>query len=187
LLVILSPVLFHFGMDIRAHHKADKRLAELAALERTSLAGRLPRHYIDTGEFYPELDAFVRQRHGLRRLPEPEDERLSQAYQHYRAAENCHRRNPDNPMLPGTQLPICRPVPESVQSALGLREPLLVFAAGHATSMMEDNILAGKIYEIRLITPEEDLLVAYYEERTVENKPGIFNPYASGRRNASTE
>lgn len=188
LLMILSPILFHFGMDMRAQHKADKRLAELAALERTSLAARLPRYYVGTpGFFSPELNAFVERRYGLRRLPEAEDYRLSQAYAHYREAESCHRFNSDNPMMPGTRLPKCKLLPDSVQSVLGLREPILVFAEGHATSMQEDNILAGKIYEIRLITPKEDLLVAYYEERTVEDTPGIFNPYASGRRNASDE
>lgn len=187
-LVILSPVLFHVGMDLHAQHKADKRQAALAALERTSLAGKLPRHYIAVGgAFGPELHAFVQRRYGLRRLPEGEDYRVSQAYAHYREAERCHRFNPGNPMMPGTRLAICKRLPDSAHGALGLGEPILVFAEGQATSMREDNILAGKIYEIRLITPDEDLLVAYYEERTVEETPGIFNPYASGRRNASQE
>jgi hypothetical protein len=90
-------------------------------------------------------------------------------------------------MIQGTQLPVCRRQPDSLQSAIGLREPILVFADGHATSMLEDKTIAGEVYEIRLVTPQEDLLVAYFEERTIEDVPSVFNPYASGRRKASTE
>lgn len=52
--------------------------------------------------------------------------------------------------------------------------------------MREDNVLAGEIYEIRLVTPQEDLLVDYFEERTVEDFPSLFNPYAAKRRNAAS-
>lgn len=187
-LVILSPVLFHTGMDMRAQHRADQRQAHLAQLDRTSLAGRMPRHFIAVGSgLTSDRIAFIAARYPLRTYPEPENMRLVEAYRAYRRAELCHRRFPGNPMMRGTRLPVCKPLPDSVQSALDLREPLLVFAEGFSTSMREDNILAGDIYEIRLITPKEDLLVAYYEERTVEETVSIFNPYASGRRNASDE
>lgn len=185
-MVILSPVIFHVGMNMRAQHKADQRQAHLAQLERTNLAGRLPTRFIADG-FRPELITFIEERFGLRTYPEAENKRLEEAYRAYRRAEWCHRRFPGNQMMPGTKLPRCKSLPDSVQSALGLREPVLVFAEGRNTSMREDNILAGEIYEIRLITPQQDLLVAYYEERTVEDMPSIFNPYASGRRNASKE
>lgn len=187
LLVILSPFLFHTGMEMRAHQKADLRQAHLAQLERVDLAGRLPRNFIAVGGFWPEIITFIQTRYGLRTYPAAENKRLVDAYRAYRRAEWCHRRFPGNQMMPGTKLPKCSSLPDSAQSALGLREPLLVFAEGFNTSMREDNILAGDIYEIRLITPREDLLVAYYEERTVEDTPSIFNPYASGRRNASDE
>lgn len=186
-LVILSPVLFHTGMDMRAQHKADRRQAHLAQLERASLAGRMPARFITSGNFGPELRQFIRTRYRLAEFPEAENRRLVEAYRAYRRAGRCHRRFPGNPMMRGTKLPSCKPLPDSVQSALGLRAPILVFAEGFNTSMREDNILAGEIYEIRLITPEDDLLVAYFEERTVEDKPGIFNQYASGRRNASSQ
>ena len=188
LLVILSPALFHAGMDLRAERQADQRLAQIAQLDRTDLTGRLPRHYIAVGGgFSSQLHAFVEQRFGLRRFPATEDKRLSEAYRSWRRAERCHRINPGNPMVEGTRLPVCKRLPDSLQSALGLREPILVFADGHATSMLEDNTLAGEVYEIRLITPQEDLLVAYFEERTAKGTPSVFNPYASGRRKASTE
>ena len=188
LLVIVSPALFLAGMDQRAEQKADQREAHLAQLERADLTGRLPKHYITVGGgFSSDLHAFVETRFGLRRFPEAEDTRLSEAYRSWRRAERCHRLNPDNPMFQGTQLPICKPLPGALQSALGLGEPVLVFAVGHATSLLEDNVIAGEVYEIRLVTPQEDLLVAYFEERTIEDVPSVFNPYASGRKKASTE
>lgn len=187
-LVILSPVLFQWGTDMRAQKKADQRQAHLAQLERASFAGRMPARFITSGNFGPELRQFIRTRYRLAEFPEAENQRLVEAYRAYRGAEWCHRRFPGNPpMMRGTKLPTCKPLPDSVQSALGLREPILVFAEGFNTSMREDNILAGEIYEIRLITPEDDLLVAYFEERTVEDRSGMFNQYASGRRNASSE
>ena len=188
ILVILSPALFHAGVHLQAGKEADRRLADIAQLERADLAGRLPKHYIAVGGgFSSDLHAFVETRFGLRRFPEAEDKRLSEAYRGWRRAERCHRLNPDNPMLPGTRLPACKPLPGSLQEALGIGEPVLVFAVGHATSLLQDNTIAGEVYEIRLVTPQEDLLVAYFEERTVRDTPSVFNPYASGRKNASTE
>lgn len=188
ILVIFSPALFHAGVNLQAGKEADRRLADIAQLERADLTGRLPKHYITVGGgFSPGLHAFVETRFGLRRFPEAEETRLSETYRSWRQTERCHRLNPDNPMFQGTQLPICRPLPGALQSALGLGEPVLVFAVGHATSLLEDNIIAGEVYEIRLVTPQEDLLVAYFEERTVRDTPSVFNPYASGRKNASTE
>lgn len=184
-LVILSPVLFHTGIEMRAQHKADQRQAKLEQLERTSLAGRLPGHFIALGgSFRPELLTSIKTRYGLRTYPEAENRRLAEAYRSYRRAELCHRRHGGEKM-PGTALPKCRTLPETVQGALDLREPLLVFAEGFNTSMREDNVLAGDIYEIRLITPQEDLLVAYFEERTVEGTPTIFNPWTPPRRNSA--
>ena len=72
-------------------------------------------------------------------------------------------------------------------NGLGKTVRVLVFAEGRHTSMRDDNVLSGEIYEIRLITPQEDLLVDYFEERTVEDFPSIFNPYAARRRNAADE
>jgi hypothetical protein len=181
LMVLASPYLYQAAMDWRAGRKADAREANLANLERVSLAGRLPATFITVGDFRPELIRFIETNYPLRAHPAPENKRMAEAYRNYRRAELCNRRSPGK-MLPGTQIPICKKLPASLQSAMGLTEPVLVFANGFNTSMREDNILAGKIYEIRLITPKEDLLVAYYEQRTVESKPWLFNPYSSGRR-----
>lgn len=179
-LVIASPILYHAGMDLRAQHKADQRQARLAEMERADLAERLPGKFIAVGDFRPELIDFIRTRYQLSSFPAAENTRLEAAYRAYRSAERCHRRFPGE-MMPGTKLPKCRRLPDSVQSALGLHEPILVFAEGRDTSMREDNFIAGQIYEIRLITPHEDLLVDYFEERTVTGTPSIFFPWAPGR------
>ena len=184
MLVILSPLLFHAGMEMRAQHKADVRQADLAEMERVDLAGRLPARFIAVGSFRPELIDFIEARYRLSRYPQAENKRLVGAYRAYRRAERCHRVLA-GVMMPGTKIPVCKTLPDKVQSALDLREHLLVFAEGRDTSLREDSTIAGRIYEIRLITPQEDLLVDYFEERTVEGTPSVFNPYASRRRLAS--
>lgn len=184
LAVIASPILYHMGLDRLAQREADRRAADLARLPRVDLAGRLPKRFIAVGDFAPDLLAFIEAEYRIGRFPDDEEKRLVEAYRLYRAAELCNRRF-GGEMQPGTKLPKCKPPPDSIQHAMALRQPVLVFAEGHHTSMREDNILAGEIYEIRLITLQEDLLVAYFEERTVENVLSIFNPYAAARRNAS--
>lgn len=185
-LVIASPALYHLGADKLARQRADLRQTDLASLERVDLAGRLPGRFIAVGNFRPELIDSIRSRYGMSIFPEAENNRLVEAYRLHRRAELCHRRFGDQ-KVPGTALPKCKPMADSIQSALDLREPILVFAEGRHTSMREDNVIAGEIYEIRLITPREDLLVAYFEERTVESATSIFNPYAPPRRRASDE
>lgn len=182
--VILSPVLFHFAVDLRAQNKADARQASLVQMERVDLAGRLPARFVAVGNFRPELIDVIETRYRLSRYPETENRRLQASYRAFRRAERCHRLFAGK-MMSGTKIPVCKPLPSTIQLAMGLRDPVLVFAEGRDTSMREDNIIAGKIYEIRLITPQEDLLVDYFEERTVEDTPSVFNPYASRRRNAS--
>lgn len=186
ILLISSPLLFHAGMEMRAQHKADVRQADLIGMERVDLAGRLPARFIAVGSFRPELIDFIEARYRLSRYPQAENKRLVGAYRAYRRAERCHRVLAGE-MMPGTKIPVCKALPDKVQSALGLREHLLVFAEGRDASLREGNTIAGRIYEIRLITPQEDLLVDYFEERTVEGTPSVFNPYASWRRNASNE
>lgn len=185
LAVIASPILYHIGLDRLAQREADRRAADLARLPRVDLAGRLPKRFIAVGDFAPDLLAFIETEYRIGRFPEDEEKRLVDAYRLYRSAERCNRRFAGETQ-PGTKLPKCRTLPQSLQQALALREPILVFAEGRHTSMREDNVLAGEIYEIRLVTPQEDLLVDYFEERTVEDFPSLFNPYAAKRRNAAS-
>lgn len=186
LLVIASPVLYHWGMEQHVQGRADQRQTYLDNLERISLAGALPRRFIAVGNFRPELTAHIRSQYRLMSFPEVQEERMVEAYRLYRRAELCHRRFGDE-VVPGTALSKCRPLAVSVQSALNLNEPILVFAEGRHTSLREDNVSAGKMYEIRLITPKQDMLVDYFEERTVKGTPSIFNPYAPERRRASRQ
>lgn len=186
LLVIASPVVYHWGMEQRAQGNADQRQTYLESLERISLVGILPRRFIAVGNFRPELIAHIRSQYQLMPFPEVQDEQMVEAYRLYRRAELCHRLF-GNETVPGTALSKCRSLAVSVQSALNLKEPILVFAEGRHTSLREDNVSAGKMYEIRLITPDQDFLVDYFEERTVNGNPSIFNPYAPERHRASNQ
>ena len=185
-MLIAAPILYLYGADHLAQRGADARQEALAGLPRADLSGRLPARFIAVGNFQPDVTRFIETRYRLTPYPEAENRRLVDAYRAFRKAELCRRRFGDA-MTPGTRLPVCKPLPDSVQSALDLRAPLLVFAEGSATSMREDNVIAGKLYEIRLVTPKEDLLVAYFEERTVRGGPSLFNPFAPPRSRASTE
>ncbi len=119
-MVILSPFLFHAGMEMRAQHKADVRQADLAEMERVDLAGRLPARFIAVGNFRPELIDFIEASYRLSRYPQAENKRLVAAYRAYRRAERCHRVLAGE-MMPGTKIPVCKTLPDKVQSALGLR------------------------------------------------------------------
>lgn len=184
--VIASPILYHIGMDALAGQRADRRQEELAGQERIDLAGRLPRQFITVGNFRPELVDFIASQYGIGMFPEAENARLVEAYRLHRRAQLCRRRF-GGESVPGTALPKCRSTAVSAQAALNISEPVLVFAEGRHTSLREDNVIAGAIYEIRLVTPREDLLVAYFEERTVKGTVSVFNPYAPPRRRASQE
>lgn len=186
LIIIASPVLYHLGMDARANQQADARAARIDSIPRVDIAGRMPATFIAVGSFPPDMTEFVQTKYGLRPLPAAKNDRLVSAYINYRKAELCHRRFGDQTVA-GTKLAACKPLHGSIQQALSLKAPLLVFAEGRHTSLREDNVIAGKIYEIRLITPQEDGLVAYFEERTIKGTPSIFMPYTPPRRKASTE
>jgi hypothetical protein len=137
--------LYHIGLDRFAQQMADRREAELAKLERVNLAGRLPTRFIAVGDFRPELLNFIQTEYRLGRFPADDETRLVDAYRLHRAAERCNRRFAGETQ-PGTKLPKCRALPGSLQRALALREPILVFAEGRHTSLREDNVLAGEIY-----------------------------------------
>lgn len=78
------------------------------------------------------------------------------------------------------QIPICKDLPPSIHVAVNIKEPVLFFAEGSKTSYLMSNTRVGNMYEIRLITPTEDLLVDYYEDRILERPAGITNPFSSG-------
>ena len=82
--------------------------------------------------------------------------------------------------MPGTQIPICRDLPDSIQTALDIKEPVLFFADAESTSYRISNTFVGNMFEIRLVTRTEDLLVDYYEDRFLKRPAGITNPYSSG-------
>lgn len=176
--VIAAPFVLEFYLESQAQRRADERQAELAALERTSLEGRLPVHYLPLNPLVPIEVEIVERRHGLRRFEESEETRLRAAYRQFRKAEFCNQHFAGQTM-PGTALSVCRPLPASVHDAVATDQPFLVFATDHDTSLRQSNTVAGKMYEIRLITPEEDLLVDYFEERTVMRRPGITRPFSS--------
>jgi len=182
--VVATPFALEFHLETQAQRRADERQAELAALERTSLEGRLPARYIALNALVPAEIEIIEQRHGLRRFDEGKEARLRAAYRQFRKAEFCNRHFAGQTM-PGTALSVCRPLPASLHDAMATDEAFLVIATDHDTSLRQSNTVVGKMYEIRLITPQEDLLIDYFEERTVLRPPGITNPFSSGVRLAS--
>lgn len=182
--VVAAPFALEFYLETKAQRCADERQAELAGLERTSLAGRLPVHYIALYSLVPAEIEIMERRHGLRRFEESEETRLLAAYRQFRKVEFCNKHFAGETM-PGTALSVCRPLPASLQDAIAIDEPFLVIATDQDTSLRQSNTVAGKIYEIRLITPQEDLLVDYFEERTVMRRAGITGPFSSEVRLAS--
>ena len=183
--IIASPFI---GMNIQhyfAEQKADRIQQELADMERIDLSGRLPARFVAVGGFTASDKEFIRKTYGIRQFPDAENDRLKAAYRNYRKAEFCHKYLYREKIAPNVNISNCRDLPTSIQAALGIDEPVLFFVDGSSTSYRRSNVMVGKMYEIRLVTPQEDLLVDYFEERAIDRPPSILNPYASGRKLAS--
>jgi len=177
--VISFPFLAIKLQHFQADRKADQRQEYIDNLERVSLNGRLPRKFVTVGIFSkPDID-FIKRQYRIGQYTQTETDRLARAYQLYRKAQFCHTHS-SGKTLPGTQIPICRDLPESIQAVLEIKEPILFFAEGSNTSLRTSNTFVGNIYEARLVTRSEDLLIDYYEDRTLERPAGITNPYSSG-------
>lgn len=177
--VISLPLLAVKIQHFQADRKADQRQEYLDNLARVSLNGRLPLKFVTVGRFSkPDID-FIKRQYRIGQYSQTETDRLADAYRLYRKAEFCHTHS-SGKTLPGTQIPICRDLPESIQAVLEIKEPILFFAEGSNTSLRTSNTFVGNIYEARLVTRSEDLLIDYYEDRTLERPAGITNPYSSG-------
>lgn len=186
--VMTAPFTIQKIRDFKAQQKANDVYEYLASLERTSLEGRLPRKYVTVGSFTNANIKLIQNQYGLRPFPEAENNRLKAAYRNYRKAEFCHKYTYDRvaayreKFQPRNKLPICRPLPDSLQDALNIKQPVLFFVEGSSTSYRRSNVMIGKKYEIRLVTPREDLLVEYFEEREIDSPAGVTNPLSSGRK-----
>ena len=186
LLIAVAPWLHLKWMDARELARAEARLNRLAELERIDLKGRIPDRILVSGRSASPLLMKAAARYGLRPYAEDEAARLSAAYGRYRANEYCLRTDPDA-MIPGTAIRRCKPLESSIQEALELREPILVFAHDNSTSYRQSNTYVGAMYELRLITAREDRLVDYYEELSVNAPFSPIRPFGSGWRKATNE
>lgn len=173
------PVLAIKMQQFRADEKADERQDYLADLEKVTLNGRLPQKFVTVGRFSESDIDFIKRRYRLGQYSKIETDRLARAYRLYRKAEFCHTHS-SGKTLPGTQLSICRDLPDSIQSALNTKEPILFIAEGSNTSLRTSNKIVGNMYEVRLVTKSDDRLVDYYEDRTLDRPAGITNPFSSG-------
>lgn len=186
--VVTAPFTLQKLRELKAEQKADAVYEQLAALERTSLKGRLPRKFVAVGNLSDSDVNFIRNRYGLTPFPEAENDRLKAAYRTYRKTEYCYKYIYERQLAyrekhqPWNKLPICKPLPDSLQAALKIKEPVLFFVEGSAISYRRSNISIGEKYEIRLVTPREDLLVEYYEQREVDDPKGVTNSFSSGRK-----
>ncbi|MDB2438523.1 hypothetical protein N9W89_07380 [Hellea sp.] len=186
--VITAPFTIEKIQKFRAGQKADAIYAQLAALERTSLKGRLPGKFVAVGSFSDSNVNFLRDQYGLRRFPKAENNRLEAAYRDYRRTEFCYKHDYDRIKAyrekydPRNKLSICDDLPESIQASLKTKEPVLFIIEGRSTSFRQTRFMVGKKYEIRLVTSREDLLVDYYEDREIDDPPRITSPFSSGRK-----
>lgn len=180
LCIISFPFLAIKFQHFSADRKADQRQEELAKLERISLTGRMPRKFVTVGRYHQSHIDLIKKESRMVQFPQAENDRLAKAYRQYRRAEFCHSHSAGKTLSPKINIPICRDLPDSIHAVLKLKEPVLVFAEGSNTSFLQSNTHVGKKYELRLITPTDDYLVDYYENRTLERPAGITTPFSSG-------
>jgi len=180
--IIAFPFLAIKVQHLNADMKADQRQEQLANLERVSLANRVPRKFVTVGGYQPSHIDLIKKQSRMTQFSQDENIRLANAYRQYKRTEYCHSHSAGKTLSPKIQIPICRDLPDSIQAALNIKEPVLFFAEGSNTSFLTSNTRVGNMYELRLITPTEDLLIDYYEDRTLERPAGISNPFSSGYR-----
>lgn len=180
--VVSAPFVISKIQRLIAERKADTVQQEIAGLERIDLQGRLPEKFVTVGRYHESDIEFIQRRYGMSQFAKRENDRLRAAYRNFRKAEFCHKYLYKKKIAPNINISNCRDLPASIQAALDITEPVLFFVEGSSTSYRRSNIIMGKMYEVRLVTPQEDLLVDYYEQRTVDDPASITNPYSSGRR-----
>ena len=178
--IISVPFLLTKFQHAKADKKADQRAEQLANLDRLDLAGRYPKWFVTVGGYQRTHIDLIKKESRMRQFPQAENDRLARAYRLYRRAEFCHSHSADKTLSGNVKIPICRDLPESIHAALNIKEPVLFFVEGSSTSYLMSNTRVGNMYEVRLVTPTQDLLVDYYEDRVLERPSGITNPYSSG-------
>lgn len=179
--VIIAPFAANFVQQAIAEQGAASRQQQLASMDRTDLSGKLPRKFVTVGNYSAADITFIKTRYGMSQFPPEEDARLASVYRHYRSQAFCHTHSSGETLAPGIRIPVCKPIPDTIQEALEIKEPVLFFADGFSTSHRRSNTLVGDMYEVRLITPTEDLLVEYFEQTTLDTPPSVINPYSSGQ------
>jgi len=180
LLIAAAPFIASKIQRIQAERQADLWQAEIANFERVNLRGRMPKKIVIMNSAREARLLPIAAKYGLRPFDDAEAGRLRSAYRQYRRNAYCHSHSSGKMMSDKIQIPVCKPLPESLQNVLNLREPVLFFAEDSATSYRRTNILMGDKYELRLVTPRQDLLVDYFEQRTLKKPIGITNPFGSG-------
>ena len=178
--IISTPFLLTKYQHVQAGKKADQRAEQLANMERVDLAGRYPKKFVTVGGYQKTHIDLIKKESRMRQFPQAENDRLARAYRLYRRAEFCHSHSAGKTLSSNTKVPACRELPESIHAALNIKEPVLFFVEGSSTSFLQSNTRVGNMYELRLVTPTQDLLVDYYEDRLLDRPAGISNPYSSG-------
>ena len=178
--IMSTPFLLTKFQHVQADKRADQRAERLANLERIDLAGRYPKWFVTVGGYQKTHIDLIKQESRMRQFPQAENDRLASAYRLYRQAEFCHSHSAGKTLSRKVKIPICRDLPESIHAALSIKEPVLFFVKGASTSYLMSNTHVGNMYEVRLVTPTQDLLVDYYEDRILERPAGITNPFSSG-------
>ena len=178
--IISAPFLLTKFQHAQADKKADQRAEQIANLERINLAGRHPKWFVTVGGYQKTHIDLIKKESRMQQFPQAENDRLARAYRLYRRAEFCHSHSAGKTLSSNVKIPICRDLPESIQAVLNIKEPVLFFVEGASTSYLLSNTRVGNMFEVRLVTPTQDLLVDYYEDRVLERPTGITNPYSSG-------
>lgn len=169
--------------------KKESKLREqyLNALLRHDISQNIPRRIVNMGKLSETDLTYIKKKYNLHEFHSREDERLKEAYEDYRSTEYCikHIASKKKPKSIRNSLlgaiPSCGKMPENLPVSLKQSEPAIYFIEGFSTAYRLKGPLHGSIYELRYISPTEDYLLDYFEQRTFKVAKTRSNPYTSGR------
>ncbi len=182
----MTPFVLPKKFEEKAKVDAVDRQTYIANLPRYDIRLKMPKKIVNLGRLSEKDLQTLSTKYGIKEFNDFEDERLKEAYASYRRTEYCYRH------IAGTEpkslknsplgmVPSCNQLPESMIVALKPKMPAIYFVENKSMSEKMKGPIQGTSYEIRYISATEDLLIDYFEQKTVEEfkRPGQVT---SGRK-----
>lgn len=185
--VIAYPFVYPKAYEKVAEKDSKSREQQLNDLPRYDVSQNMPRYFVNMSKLSETDLNYIKKKYKFREFYSKEDTRLKEAYEKYRRTEYCikhiaSKKKPKSLRKENLHIvPSCGKKADNLSAALDQRQPAIYFIEGFNTAYRLKGPLRGKIYELRYVTPTEDYLIDYFEQRTIKEPRTPANPFSSGR------